>query len=275
MNVALRAIWEALGSSEECGPRWRRLSDELSVGARARGRIDAENLRHALRACGIGGSAGTWLAHLRRLGVIDRFGGFDLERSGAVAGALALVGDSFRTLGPATGWALVATLPRELRSLLDPPPVRQTGGVLLELIDAGTSDIQLAMPFVDETAVEYLLTALVEAGRRGARVIVVTSTTNGRKFAALVRQWPREASAELRVTEVATHLSPLGSHAKAIVVDQIRGYVGSANLTSAGLSRNIEIGVELFGPQVADLSRLLSALERLGTTVDVVRGSPK
>jgi len=153
--------------------------------------------------------------------------------------------------------------------------LRQTGGVLLELIDAGTSDLQLAMPFVDETAVEYLLTSLLEAGRRGARVTVVTSTTNGQKFAALVRRWPREASGELRVTEVATHLSPLGSHAKALVVDRTRGYVGSANLTSAGLSRNVEIGVELFGPQVADLSRLLSALERLGTTVDVVRGSSK
>lgn len=274
MNVALRAIWETLGSSDGCGARWREFVEVLSAQPRARSQVDANDVGRALRSCDIGGSAGAWLAHLRRLGVIDGSGGINLERSEAVASALELAGDSFRAFGSSTGWALVATLPKELRSLLHPPPVRHTGGVLLELIDAGTSEIQLAMPFVDEAAVEYLLMALLQAGRRGARVSVVTSTTNGRKFAELVRRWPREASSELRVTEVSTHLSPLGSHAKAVVVDQTRGYVGSANLTSAGLARNIEIGVELFGPQVADLSRILSALEGLGAAVEVVRGIP-
>jgi len=39
------------------------------------------------------------------------------------------------------------------------------------------------------------------------------------------------------------------------------------------LGRNIEIGVEITGPQVTDLSRVLTALERLGTTIEVVGAS--
>jgi phosphatidylserine/phosphatidylglycerophosphate/cardiolipin synthase-like enzyme len=153
--------------------------------------------------------------------------------------------------------------------------VRQTGGVLLELIDSALTEIQLAIPFVDDSAVEYLLSALLGAGRRGADVIVVTSTGNGHKFLAVSREWADKASGVLRITEVATHLSPLGSHAKALVVDRTRGYVGSANLTSAGLARNIEIGVELAGPDVADLAQILSALERLGASVKAVHAGKR
>lgn len=268
VNVALRAVWEALGSSAEAGSRWREVIGELSARTNPGTRVDREAIAGSLRSCAVGGSAGAWAAQLRQLGVIGADGSLDPPRCEAVAGALDLVGDSFKPLGPRSAWALVATLPPELRSLLDPPPVRQTGGVLLELIDSALTEIQLAIPFVDDAAVEYLLSALLSAGRRGAAATITTSTTNGRRFSELGVRWPRGASAGLKVIEVATHLSPLGSHAKALVVDRARGYVGSANLTSAGLGRNIEIGVELTGPDVVDLSRILSALERLGTMVE-------
>jgi len=268
MNVALRAVWEALGSSEQGASKWRQLMGQLSARVDAGRLANGEAVASALRSCGIGGSASAWLAHLRRLGVVDQLGRLDADRSEAAAVALDLVGDSFRSLGHSAGWALVATLPQELRSLIDPPPLRQTGGVLLELIDGCSLDLQLAMPFVDDAAVAYLLEALLGAGRRGTAASVITSTNNGRKFSELARRWPRGSSGAFRVIEVATHLSPLGSHAKALVVDRSRGYVGSANLTSAGLGRNIEIGVEITGPQVTDLSRVLTALERLGTTVE-------
>ncbi len=52
-----------------------------------------------------------------------------------------------------------------------------------------------------------------------------------------------------------------------MVVDRALGYVGSANLTAAGLGRHVEVGVELAGPQVAELTRVLDALERVGSTV--------
>jgi len=50
------------------------------------------------------------------------------------------------------------------------------------------------------------------------------------------------------------------------VADGERAYVGSANLTSAGFGRHVELGVEIEGAEVQELSRLLLALSRLGQT---------
>ena len=109
--------------------------------------------------------------------------------------------------------------------------------------------------------------SLIAAGRRGASVNVVTSTGQGSLFVAVTSRWRLEGKGALRVTEVQTEISPLGSHAKVLVVDDERGYVGSANLTAAGLGRHVELGVEIVGPQVAELTKLLVALERIGTRV--------
>jgi phosphatidylserine/phosphatidylglycerophosphate/cardiolipin synthase-like enzyme len=185
-----------------------------------------------------------------------------------VATALELAADSFSALGTQPFPALVATLPSELRALLRPPPLRQTAGVLLDLIDRATKEIRLAVPFVDPDAVAFLADSLLGAARRSVDVTVITSLGQSVHFAELGRRWSvdHEACGRLRVAEVQTHLSSLGSHAKVVVIDSQRGYVGSANLTAAGLGRHVEIGVELAGPQVAELARVLAALERAGST---------
>jgi phosphatidylserine/phosphatidylglycerophosphate/cardiolipin synthase-like enzyme len=134
----------------------------------------------------------------------------------------------------------------------------------LELIDQARRKLLVASPFLDSYAVDFLADAIVAAGRRGAETRLVTSLGQAHHFDAISRRWEAEATASLRVTEVQTHLSSLGSHAKVLVVDDERGYVGSANLTAAGLGRHIEIGVELVGPQVAELATVLAALERVG-----------
>lgn len=272
MNVALRAVYEALAPSAQASNRWRELIREICARTAVNSRVDPQQIAAALRAKGIRGPSGEWAAHLGQLGVLDEDGYPDLERAEYVAVALEIAGDSFEPVGPTSGWALVATVPPDLRALLHPPPTRQTGGVLLELIDAARTAVSLAAPFVDREGVGFLSAALIGAGRRGAAVAIVTSVGHGSMFSDLARLWTSEATGRLRVTEVATHLSPLGSHAKVLIVDSQVGYVGSANLTGAGLGRNVEIGVQVSGPQVGDLARLLSALERLGTTVLVKKG---
>ncbi len=84
---------------------------------------------------------------------------------------------------------------------------------------------------------------------------------------AVAKTWPSDAPGTLRVTEIVTDLSPLGSHAKVFVADREHGYVGSANITGAGLGRHVEIGVELSGPQIEKFVRVLVALEHAGTLV--------
>lgn len=270
MNVALRAVHDALAPrGQQPATTWASLIAKLADEGGAGARIDAAALRTALSSVGCGGTTGEWLVNLELLGVVDRAGRLDVYRADLVASALELAADSFSPLGTQPFWAPVATLPSELRPLLRPPPLRQTAGVLLDLIDRATEKILLAAPFVDLHAVAFLADSLLSAARRSVDVAVITSLGQSTHFAEFGRCWSADPNARgrLRVTEVQTHLSSLGSHAKVIVIDSQRGYVGSANLTAAGLGRHVEIGVELAGPQVAELTRVLTALEGAGSTV--------
>ena len=226
-----------------------------------------------LRSIGVSGPTGEWLTHLRSLGVLDAAGCPDLQKADSVGMALELIGDLFAPLRPIPSWAPVATLPSELRAVLRPPAVRETAGVLLELIDGATTTLTLATPFVDSGGISFLSEALVGAGRRGVVANVITSPGQASMFADLARQWSSKANSRLRVIEVRTDLSALGSHAKIMVADGERAYVGSANLTSAGLGRHIEIGIEVEGPHVGELVRILSAMERLGTVATAIDGN--
>ena len=164
-------------------------------------------------------------------------------------------------------WAPVATLPRELRAALGEPAMRQTAGVMMELIDGAREEILLATPYVDDAAVGALTESLLAARARGVHLTILTSIGRAPYFATLDLVDPRQVYGGLVITEVTTETSPLGSHAKVLVVDRGRAYVGSANLTAAGIGRNIEIGVEVAGHQVDELARLLVALERLGDRI--------
>jgi phosphatidylserine/phosphatidylglycerophosphate/cardiolipin synthase-like enzyme len=267
VNIALRAVHEELGAHGDAAVRWHALVVALSHRAGDEGVVRVAELKSVLGATGVGGTTGEWMANLRLLRVVDPGGRLDPVRAEAVGTALELAADSFDPLGTAPFWAPVATLPLQLRELLHPPPLRQTAGVLLELIDASREEVRLAAPFVDPLAVGFVAGSLVAAGRRGVDVTVVTSIEQGSRFSAMAAGWGVDPRAGLRIVEVQTDLSPLGSHAKVLVVDGKRGYVGSANLTAAGLGRHIEIGVELAGPQVAELTKILVALERVGTLV--------
>ncbi len=265
MNLALRAVHDALGQQGEPAERWRSLVAELADRAGSAGVLGGHEVQAALRSSGLGGTTGEWIANLRLLGVLSSGGALDEAHAEEVGTALDLAADSFDVVGTPPSWAPVVTLPSELRVLLNPPPIRQTAGVLLELVDSAQAQIRLAAPYVDPRAVRFLSESLIDAGGRGVAVSMVTSEGQAALFGDMAREWVGRGG--LRVTEVRTALSPIGSHAKVLVVDDERGYVGSANLTAAGLGRHVEIGVELAGPQVAELTRILVALERVGTRV--------
>ena len=266
MNVALRAVYEALDVCGDASSRWRQFMAALrdEVGDRS---IEARHVQRTLRALHMGGTVGEWMANLRLLGVANQVECLDGIRADVVGSALELVGDSFGNPPPHASWAPVATLPVELRARLQPPALRQTAGVLLELLDSARHEVWLAAPFVDLRAVGFLMCSMIDAGERGVDMHVITSVGQGNQFDEVRARWRFGSVGRLHLTEVETSLSALGSHAKVLVIDGERGYVGSANLTAAGLGRHIELGVEVAGGQVAELTRVLAALERLGTVV--------
>ena len=58
-------------------------------------------------------------------------------------------------------------------------------------------------------------------------------------------------------------------HAKLIVADRTRGYLGSANLSGGGLDKNFEVGAAMAPEQAEALERLIDAFETQGLIVDV------
>jgi len=261
LNVALRSLHDRLQASGDAKEEWTRIAAAAAAagGGQRRGRIDVAAITSAL---GVRGPAADWLRDLRTLRVLADDDVWDVQRAASVAVALELAADSFQLVETTETWAPVATLPHSLLNLLRPPAMRQTTGVLLELIDSACDEVLLASPYVDQPAVRAIASALLDARRKGVDVRVITSPGRAQGFASFATQV--ESCRAVKITEVRTEISPLGSHAKVLVVDRQRAYVGSANLTAAGLERNIEVGVEIKGVQVRELARLITALERLG-----------
>jgi phosphatidylserine/phosphatidylglycerophosphate/cardiolipin synthase-like enzyme len=60
-------------------------------------------------------------------------------------------------------------------------------------------------------------------------------------------------------------------HAKLVVADSRRGYLGSANLTHKALDANLEVGLALTSGQSRTVAELFSFLESTGLLVEVSR----
>jgi cardiolipin synthase len=114
---------------------------------------------------------------------------------------------------------------------------------LLALIGSATKTLAVENEEMSDAAV---VAALSAAARRGVAVTVVL--TDGDDYASEL--------AELQAAGVTVRLLPdrssvLYIHAKVIVADDSRAFVGSENFSSASLERDRELGVVLSDPSVA------------------------
>lgn len=192
--------------------------------------------------------------------------GLDLHPGGVgllVAGALGWArGRRASPSGPS--WEPVATVPS---SICAPQKLRrETAETLVSLIARGQRRVRVAAPFADEWAADLLTVPLAAATARGAQVEVYVPGSSGPAhrpgFAGKLRH---AVSAEgrrdiLRVI----HPDPAGPwpHLKVVTVDGSYAYVGSANLTAAGMGSNLEIGVLVSGSDVSVLDALLDLISQ-------------
>ena len=123
------------------------------------------------------------------------------------------------------------TVPALTRLVASPINARSR---LAAAIDAARASIAIEM---EELSDEDLIIRLVGAGTRGIDVTVVAPADN--RSAATTAALHRMAAAGVTVRELA---SPT-VHAKAMVIDGRRIYVGSVNFTRASLDDNREIGI--------------------------------
>lgn len=194
--------------------------------------------------------------------------GLDLDPGGVgllVAGALGWARGR-RGIPSAPTWEPVATVPRSTR----PPRKlrRETAETLVALVARARQLVRLAAPFADAWAMELLAVPLAAATARGVRVEVYLPGGGRTGPQADVSETLRRAVDLERKADMLRifHSDPTGPwpHLKVVTVDGRYAYVGSANLTAAGLGANLEIGVLVTGPDVAVLDALLDLIPEAG-----------
>ena len=113
---------------------------------------------------------------------------------------------------------------------------------LLSLIESATSTIDMEAEEIDESGIEgtifHALTAKASERRDGA---TSCSRTRANRRKLQPSQTSRTQAGRCEV--ISTVEAGLDIHAKAVVVDGARAYVGSENFTGGSLGYNRELGV--------------------------------
>ena len=163
-----------------------------------------------------------------------------------------------RSVATAEPWDLVASLPGAT-----PLPVglrRTTGETLIQLVTEATTTLRLAAPFIDRPGISYLADALAAATSRGVRLEILLpprSTHAGGALDELRTTISSDGNPD-RLSVAALRDDAPWAHLKALTADSRAAYIGSANVTGAGLSGpNLELGILVRGPTVVVIERVL------------------
>lgn len=155
-------------------------------------------------------------------------------------------------------WELVASLPGG--TTLPRGLSRTTGETLVQLVVRATRTLRLAAPFIDRQGLSFIGDALAGATTRGVMLEILLPTRSTHADDALE---------ELKATIIRSgiignfRVSRLRfdapwAHLKVLTSDSIAAYIGSANVTGAGMSGyNLELGVLVRGATVAVVEQIL------------------
>lgn len=168
---------------------------------------------------------------------------------------------------------LVLTLPDLKGNSLYQSETRTTVGCLTQLLVEAQQNVVIAAPFMQKghgISQGPIAIALEAALARGVDVDIL-GTRDGLATLSIERLC-RRSTARLTLWEPSKHVSDpkkLGSHAKFCVVDGESAYVGSANFTGPGLSRQLEMGVMVHGSVAAQIGAFWTLGCRGGFFVEV------
>lgn len=166
-------------------------------------------------------------------------------------------------------WSHRETLPPGLRTRF-----RDLDHFLRELIASATSSLLIAAPYLSPAGMKALQPSIATAAQQGAWIRLVTgglddpSGWNCRAIRSLMSgEEGKIVRRRFRVL-AARGETPVLLHAKVIVADGARAYLGSANISLGALEKNLELGVALEAAQAETLEQLVSFLEAQGLLVD-------
>jgi phosphatidylserine/phosphatidylglycerophosphate/cardiolipin synthase-like enzyme len=203
---------------------------------------------------------GRSLAHIHEIGVLAqnaalaaRLGRIfedDWRRAGKVAPDLAPLSS-----GGGEEIELVASPPH-----LNPPGVRPALARLVELIDGAQATLDVELLSYAPRRGHPIARALRRAARRGVRVrLAVADWSTGPRELRALRSLARRANAEVRVVsipEARAGFIPYARviHAKIMVVDGRRLWIGTSNWTPSYFSRSRNVELVVHRPALAALA---------------------
>lgn len=160
---------------------------------------------------------------------------------------------------------LIATVPDD--DALDAEGFDNLLTEILELIQSAESHLWLISPYLSEQAFERMDPALRTAVNRGAIISLVTryltyggeDYESNRDFARCLTDQTFLAS-NVELYEYIDEETWETFHAKVVIADQKRAYLGTANVTGTGFLTNLELGVLLSGTDVSALVTLCDSL---------------
>lgn len=164
---------------------------------------------------------------------------------------------------------LIATVPEELddASSANFAPLAPS---LQRLVVSASKSVMVLIPFFDQDGLDPIADALLARAGLGIPVTLIVrevgeeDSVNRRVISRFLKR-VRESGLQgmVRVYEF-DHRRANGTrvtfHAKAVIVDRRRAYLGSANFTTNGMGRFLEIGVIVEGEKVAALADLVDAV---------------
>lgn len=139
---------------------------------------------------------------------------------------------------------------------------------LRELISGAKERITLLAPYLELEGIGHLQEDLLAVLAQAVRVVLVTQDANalGTWASDSLEPLRREARGLPGLLHVysAPVTAPVLLHSKLVVVDGVRGALGSANLTGNALLRNLETGVTVAQKQALEIERVVQAAIELG-----------
>lgn len=147
--------------------------------------------------------------------------------------------------------------------------LEHTEALMRHLAATATHRFVVMSPFLDQGGVEHLM-ELFAATRPAVRRVFVVRCPDGVQPPALVAAMPQLAQLGVTVHNYWL-LRPGGGyetfHAKVIVSDDCRAYIGSANMTHASLSVSMELGAFLAGASVKTLTAVVDTVLAIAPTI--------
>jgi len=164
-----------------------------------------------------------------------------------------------RSVAHHESWELVASLPPE--TSLPSGLRRTTAESLISLVSTAEYSIRFAAPYVDQAGLGVVTEAIAVATQRGVEVELF-EPAGWKPSTGAIAELHRQVDLMGDPTRLkAKHMKADApwAHLKVVVADRSMAYIGSANMTGAGLAgRNLELGVLVRGPGVATIDSILN-----------------